>query len=264
MSDINIRVTGKAGRITLTRGKALNALSYDMCMAIDAALRQWVSDDAVKLVVIDAEGEKAFCAGGDIKDMAKSSAADVTEDCDPVAAYNREFGHMLHQVNQAPQAVIVLLEGAILGGGFGLACVSDIAIAQADCQFGLPETGLGIPPAQIAPFVVQRLGLTQARRLGVTGARFNGEEALALGLIHEVASNPDEISALLERELNKIRRCAPTANATTKEIMLNLYGDELSPSLDKAAVMFAEAVRGTESKEGMTAFLEKRAPNWTA
>jgi isohexenylglutaconyl-CoA hydratase len=156
-----------------------------------------------------------------------------------------------------------VLEGAVLGGGFGLACVTDIAIAHEDASFGMPETGLGIPPAQIAPFVVERIGLSQARRLGVCGARFKGAEALRLGLVHFVAADEAQIQALLAEVLAQIRRCAPGANAVTKAIMLSVGRRDLDEILDDAARQFAEAVRGPEGAEGTMAFLQKRLPKWT-
>lgn len=100
---------------------------------------------------------------------------------DPVVEFPRAFGTMLRKVGAAPQVVVAVCEGAVLGGGFGLACVSDIAIAEADAKFGLPETRRDLPPAQIAPFVVERIDLTMARRLCLTGALFNGEETLKFG-----------------------------------------------------------------------------------
>ena len=92
---------------------------------------------------------------------------------------------------------MLALTGAVMGGGFGLACVSDVAIAAGDAKFGLPETGLGVIPAQIAPFVVQRIGLTRARRIALTGQRFDGHHALTLGVVHEVADSPAELEKKL-------------------------------------------------------------------
>src|SRR3546814_8013472 len=100
---------------------------------------------------------------------------------------------MLRKVAGAPQVVIAICEGAVLGGGFGLACVSDIAFAHVDARFGMPETTRGLPPAQIAPFVVERIGLTQARRLCLTGAQFRGAEALRLGIVHEGFADDAEL-----------------------------------------------------------------------
>ena len=110
---------------------------------------------------------------------AAQSAADATQSFYDL---NRAFGRVITQADALPQVVITVLEGAVLGGGFGLACISDVAIAAKSAQFGLPETSLGVIPAQIAPFVVKRIGLTQARRLALLGERFDGAEAVRLGV----------------------------------------------------------------------------------
>ena len=91
---------------------------------------------------------------------------------------NRAFGLMIEKANKLPAVVICLLQGAVLGGGFGLACISDLAIADSSAKFALPETSLGIIPAQIAPFVVERIGLTATRRLALLGIRIDAQQAV--------------------------------------------------------------------------------------
>src|SRR5690606_4943267 len=128
-----------------------------------------------------------FCAGGDIKDMAGArlqATQTPAGEPGPFFALNRAFGHMIDQANQLPQVLTSVLEGAVLGGGFGLACVADVGIAAASARFGMPETSLGVIPAQIAPFVVQRIGLAQARRLALLGEKIDGAEAVRLGIAH--------------------------------------------------------------------------------
>jgi isohexenylglutaconyl-CoA hydratase len=149
-----------------------------------------------------------------------------------------------------------------MGGGIGLVCASDVAIALHDARFGLPETGLGIIPAQIAPFVLQRLGLTQTRRLMLTGARLSGIQAGKIGLVHEVCDDVAALEAALARVLSEIRRCAPRANAATKRLLLSAIGRDLGSVLDDAAQVFAEAATGDEAREGMLAFVQKRLPSW--
>ena len=112
-----------------------------------------------------------FCAGADLKNMMGGMKPPKAGEPDPLVAMNRGFGTMLRQVQAATQVVIVVCEGAALAGGMGLVCVSDIALAHAECKFGVPETARGLPPAQIAPFLVERIGLTQIRRLALTGAQ---------------------------------------------------------------------------------------------
>ena len=122
--------------------------------------------------------------------------------------------------------------------------------------------GLGLPPAQIAPFVVERIGLAQARRLGVCGGRFGGEEARRLGIVHEVFHGESQLQELLAGTLNQVIRCAPGANAVTKEIMLKVGRMDMDEVLDWGAKKFSEAVVGPEGSEGTTAFIEKRLPSW--
>ncbi len=259
----NLLLTADNGilRLTFNRPESRNAMSLGLLQDLVNVFDAVASDRSVRVIVMRGAGGH-FCAGGDIKDMANARSAKVAGGGDPVADYNRQFGGMLRKVNAAPQATIAILEGAVLGGGFGLACVTDVAIAHRDANFGMPETGLGIPPAQIAPFVVERIGISQARRLGVCGARFNGDEALRLGLVHFVAADEAGLASTLETVLKQIRRCAPGANAATKEIMLSTGRMDVDAILDYAAKKFSEAVRGAEGVEGTTAFVQKRLPKW--
>jgi isohexenylglutaconyl-CoA hydratase len=247
--------------LTFNRPEARNAMSTALLNDLNALFDAVHDDRSVRAIVLRGAGGH-FCAGGDIKDMAGARQAKAEAGKDPVADYNRSFGALLRKVNAAPQATIAILEGAVLGGGFGLACVTDVAIAHVDASFGMPETGLGIPPAQIAPFVVERIGLSQARRLGVCGARFKGEEALRLGLVHFVAATEDEIQSRLAEVLKQIRRCAPGANAVTKGIMLSVGQQDPDSILDDAARQFSAAIRGAEGMEGTMAFVQKRLPKW--
>ncbi|MCP5211119.1 MAG: enoyl-CoA hydratase/isomerase family protein [Hahellaceae bacterium] len=252
--------------ITLNRPKARNAMSLQMVHELMATFEAIALNPDIRAVVLRGT-EGHFCAGGDIKDMANARgqlAAKKAAGVDPFFELNREFGRLITMVNQAQQVVVAVLEGAVLGGGFGLACVSDVAIAAADAQFGLPETGLGIPPAQIAPFVVARIGLTQARRLALLGARFTGLEAKSLGIVHEVGETSEAIESLLQTTLAQVKRCAPGANATTKKLMLAVGQTPLESLLDEAAKDFSAAVSSQEGQEGTMAFIQKRKPAWAA
>ncbi len=248
--------------LTLNRPYVRNAMSFAMVEEIMTVFDAIRDRHDVRAVVIRGAGAN-FCSGGDIKDMAAARQAEPGPDGkDPLAHTNRLFGAMLTEVNQAPQAVIALIEGAAMGGGFGLACVSDVAIAHADAVFKLPETSLGVPPAQIAPFIVERIGLTQARRLAVTGGKIGADEAMRLGIIHEVASDTMILDERLEAVLDQIRRCAPAAIGTTKGLMLAAKQTPLTELLDRGAHEFAAALRGPEGIEGTVAFMQRRRPSW--
>lgn len=244
-------------QITLNRPEVRNAMSLAMVEELRAVFAYLHSDAEIRAVVLRGAGGQ-FCAGGDLKDMAQARGAGI-------AAYrqlNRAFGHLLQEAERLPQVLICLLEGAVLGGGFGLACVSDLALAHEEAQFGLPETSLGILPAQIAPFVIKRIGLTQARRLALTAARFNGQQALQLGLVHWAEYSTEALEQRLAEQLALVKRCAPQANAHTKALLLTCAEQPLDTVLDQAAEQFAQAVAGSEGSEGAMAFLQKRAPRW--
>lgn len=250
--------------ITLNRPQARNAMSLQMVHELMAVFDACAQQKSIRAMVLRGEGGH-FCAGGDIKDMANARGAmgkSAETGKDPFYELNRAFGRLITQANAAPQVVICVLEGAVLGGGFGLACVSDVAITLKSAQFGLPETGLGIPPAQIAPFVVSRIGLTQARRLALLGARFDGEEAVKLGIAHEVADTTEALEAQLQNILAQVKRCGPEANMTTKALMLAATREDLESLLDRAARSFSQAVQGKEGQEGTMAFIQKRLPAW--
>lgn len=241
--------------VTLNRPESRNAMSLEMVTELRAVMADVAGDKAVRALVISGAGGH-FSAGGDVKDMARAGATGGLQ------ALNRAFGSLLQEVEALPQVVIVVLQGAVLGGGLGLVCVSDVAIADHQAQFGLPETSLGLLPAQIAPFVVKRIGLTQARRLALTAARFDGVEALRLGLVHFVEHDSQALAERVDEVLGQVLRCAPGANARTKALVLASGEQALGPLLDQAAEWFAEAVRGEEGIEGTQAFVQKRKPRW--
>jgi len=245
--------------ITLNRPESRNAMSLQMVAELRAVLAAVKEDRTVRALVIGGAGGH-FCAGGDIKDMANARA----QGPDAYRDLNRAFGALLQEVQHAPQVVITVLQGAVLGGGFGLACVSDVALADHQAQFGLPETSLGLLPAQIAPFVVQRIGLTQARRLALTAARFDGVQARRIGLVHFVEHDPQALAERLDEVLAHVLCCAPGANALTKQLLLASAGQTSDALLDQAAEWFSEAVTGAEGIEGTMAFVQKRKPGWAS
>lgn len=260
--SIELEQEGSILYLWLNRPESRNAMSLNMVKAIQQVFKTIENDVSIRAVILRGKGGH-FCAGGDIKDMAqlRGEAANVGSN-QPYADFNRQFGYMIEQVDQAPQTVVAVLEGAVLGGGFGLACVSDVAISLADAKFGLPETGLGVIPAQIAPFVVKRIGLTQARHLALLGNRFDGQTALKVGVVHEVANSEDALNAVLSETIQQIKRAAPQASRVTKALLHRTLNEPLNSLLDDAAQQFANAVSGEEGMEGTMAFIQKRNPSW--
>ena len=259
-----LRREGWVLHVTLNRPAVRNAMSFQMTEELVAVFEAVAPPRDVRAIVLRGAGGH-FCAGGDVKDMAGARTAIAQDgERDPLAVANRKFGTMLQRMQSSPQAVIAVCEGAVMGGGFGLACVTDVTIAVEGAKFRLPETGLGITPAQIMPFVVQRIGVTQARRLAVTGGRLSAGQAVALGLAHEVVGDGNELDERLAGVLEQIKACAPGAVALTKKLVFSVGKKPLAEVLDDAADDFAVAARGPEGVEGMTAFISKKKPSWAS
>ncbi len=175
MADIIIRKEGRAGRITLNRPKALNALSYEMCLEIEAALDAWRADDAVKLVIIDAAGERAFCAGGDIQEMYDTARAGDY-------AYGRRFWADEYRLNAKiaayPKPYIALMQGFTMGGGVGVSCHGSHRVVCETSQIAMPECGIGLVPDVGGSHLLARAPGRLGEYFGLTAARMGPGDAL--------------------------------------------------------------------------------------
>ncbi len=258
--------------IYLNRPESRNAMSLQMVeelhQLLHAAEGSIGQPDAVRAVVLRGAGGH-FSAGADLKDMAAArmramqapAATDGGGVADPIAEVNAAFGELCVAYARTPLAMVAVLEGTVMGGGFGLACAADVAIASETVQFRLPETSLGVVPAQIAPFLVERLGYSQAKRLAVTGGRMDAAAALRIGLVHAVV-DMDDLQAELDKVLADILACAPGALAATKALMAQARLREPQDLVQPAAAIFSRAAQGPEGLEGIAAFLQKRKPQW--
>jgi isohexenylglutaconyl-CoA hydratase len=259
MSD-ELRVSERDGVVvaTLNRPERRNALSEPLMAALmDLADDLAGQPGRARALVLRGAGP-AFCAGGDIgwfRDGLQNGGLDPGA----VAAANRRYGTVLSALDRLPVPVIAAVHGAAMGGGVGLACVADVTLAAPEAVFSLTETTLGLTPAQICAFVVDRIGAHQARRLMLTAARLPAEAAREVGLVDEVA---EDLDAALDRVLRQVRRCAPEANALTKALIADTLSGPRDAVLDRAAEQFAGAMAGAEARAGVSAFLGKAAPPW--
>ena len=262
---LQVEPTGAVLRVTLNRPALRNAMSLRMVAELRAVLADAESNAAVRVLLLRGAGGH-FCAGADLKDMAAArmramQAGEGDGAVDAIAQANQQFGELCVAYAKTPLAVVAVLEGSVMGGGFGLACVADVALAGESALFRLPETALGMVPAQIAPFLVERLGYSQAKRLAVTGGRITASEALAIGLVHAVHA-ADQIDAAVDAVLADILACAPGAVAATKSLIAKARWTPPADLVAQAALVFSRAAQGAEGLEGVTAFIQKRKPNW--
>ena len=178
MSDISIRKAGKTGRITFTRPKALNAMSYEMCIAIENALDAWENDDDVTMIVIDAEGEKAFCAGGDIADLYNTGKAKDY-------AYGQKFWADEYRMNakmfEFGKPVASFMQGFTMGGGVGVGCHCSHRVVGDSSQIAMPECGIGLVPDVGGSYILAHAPGRMGEYLGLTAARLNAGDAITAG-----------------------------------------------------------------------------------
>jgi isohexenylglutaconyl-CoA hydratase len=249
--------------VTLDRPETKNALNRAMVRDLTAAVDYLAAHQDIRAAVV--RGANAtFCAGGDIngfKEMFATSAPNAGER-DGIALHNRRFGAIMSRFEELPQTIVMVVEGAAYGGGLGLMCGGDVVLAAADAKFSISETTLGVPPAQIAPFVAQRIGIARTRRLSLTAHRFDGREAERIGLVDQACEGTAALDAALAQVLAGIARCSPNANAVTKRLLLASRTTAREDLLEQSADAFAACLRGGEGREGVTAFLEKRKARW--
>ena len=251
-----------AGWLTIwfNRPDNRNALSKELTTELKEVLNAVRDKKNIRGITLRGKGG-VFCAGGDLKGF-KNNYQGGSQTVEDIAAASRQGCQMFDLINELPQVVLILVEGAAIAGGLGMVCCADAVAVTKDARFAMTETAIGIPPAQIAPFVAQRLGLRIARRLMVTASRFDGKEAHRLGLADYVvddAAGLDQIEADMKKQ---VRRCAPGANAVTKAIVLATRHLNREQQLDFAAKGFAECMLSDEGREGVASFIEKRKPIW--
>jgi len=198
MADIDIRIEGKVGRITLNRPKAMNALTYEMCLEIETALDAWCDDENVKMLLIDAAGDRAFCAGGDIAEL---YATGVRGDFD----YGRKFWRDEYRMNaklfEFPKPVVSFLQGFTMGGGVGAGCHGSHRIVGETSQITMPECGIGLVPDVGGSLILATAPGRLGEYIGTTGSRLGPEDAIYAGFADYFIPEqdwPSLIKALIE------------------------------------------------------------------
>ena len=237
-----------------------NALSDAVVDNLLHACARAAQDATLRVVVLTGAGG-AFCAGGSLGGFSSLIGQALQDgETDPLLTMNRRFGDLLHALYDLPQLLVCRVDGAAMGGGFGLVCCADHVVATDRSVLGTPEVTLGLPPAQIAPFVWQRLGESAARQCLLQGLSYTAAQALQVGLVHEVIEQNTE--DLWQKTLTRLMRAAPGAVASTKQLLRQLRGPV--PDLrDAAAQAFASGLRSAEAAQGLAAFARRQPAPWT-
>jgi len=245
------------GLVTMDRPDVFNAFDEAMIQELDAAFALLSSDESVRVIVLAGNG-KHFSAGADLQWMQRAAAANREWN----VADARRFAAMLSRIEECPKPTVARIQGAALGGGVGLACACDIAIASMQAVFAVSEARFGILPAVIGPYVVNAVGRRQARRLALTTTRIGAEEALRIGLAQQVVA-PDRLDAAVDAAVADLLQAGPSAQREIKTLFSQL---EMGPVTNQVRELTAQTiarVRGTdEAREGFAAFLGKRPAAW--
>lgn len=256
-SHLLVRREGPVEHLSLNRPDVRNAFNEELI----AELTTWAGaireDSTVRVVVLSGAG-KSFCAGADIGWMAKTVEFSVDENIRDAAAAARMFG----AINTLPVPVIGRVHGAALGGGVGLAAVCDIVVAESGTTFGLTEVKLGILPAVISPFVLEKIGRSAARELFLSGTRFSAHRARELGLVHTVVSEAD-LDATVRKYVDECLTGGRDAIAAAKALIAQVWDKPFEAAMPITAAALAERRVSPEGQEGLRAFLEKRKPRWS-
>lgn len=244
--------------VWLNRPERHNAFHQGLLSGLSRLLTQLSQNAAVRAVVLAGRGPN-FCAGADLEWMQQQARADYDTNLEDA----RRLAWMLRTLAQLPKPTIARVQGVALGGGLGLVAACDIAIATRDSSFATTEVRLGLTPSTIAPYVIAAIGERAARRYFLTGERFDANEALRIGLIHE-AVDADALDLRLEQLLLALRSAGPQAQAHCKRLLASLRGQNaFDPQVaEQTARSIAEVRAGAEAREGIAAFFSKRKPSW--
>jgi methylglutaconyl-CoA hydratase len=245
--------------LTLDRPEAKNALSAALVTRLTETLASLADDATVRAVVLTGAGE-VFCAGADIGEMRAAGAAPPEQN----EADSRRFARMLESIERQPQPTVALVNGAAFGGAVGLVAACDIALAATGARFALSEVRLGLVPAMISPYVIRAVGTREARRWFLTGEAMDAQTALRIGLVHETADS-GALGAAAGGILSALLAGAPGAQAEIKRLVRHATGRSDAGDdamLADTARWIARVRAGTEAREGLTAFLERRKPAW--
>ena len=250
------RASGVA-QLTMSRPAVFNAFDEVMIGELDAAFGELIEDPGVRVIVLAGEG-RHFSAGADLQWMQRAAQSTMEWNLQDA----RRFAGMLHRIASSPKPVLARVQGAALGGGVGLACACDVAIAADNASFSVSEAKFGILPAVIAPYVTNAVGKRQALRLALTATRMGAAEALSIGLVQQVVALAD-LDAAVDATVMELLAAGPNAQREIKALFTQLEVGPISPEVRELTAQTISRVRGTEeAREGFAAFLGKRPAHW--
>jgi methylglutaconyl-CoA hydratase len=254
---LEVESSGAVAWVWMNRPGVHNALNEAMIDELAETFLDLGEDSAVRVIVLSGRG-KSFSAGGDIEYMKRQGAAERATNL----ATARGLAEMFRILATCPRPTIARVNGAAMGGGVGLVSVCDIAIASSAAIFAASEVRLGLVPSTIAPYVLRAIGPRQAGRLFQTGERIDAARAERIGLVHEIAE-PDQLDARIQSVIDNLLAGGPNAQTAAKSLMETVVHRPITRELmETTAMAIADRRSDPEAVEGLSAFLEKRPPDW--
>jgi methylglutaconyl-CoA hydratase len=253
---IEVAAQGPVLHIRLNRPEVRNAFNGTVVTELQQAFAAASTDPAARVVVLSGNG-KSFSAGADLAWMQEQ--AELPQQRNQEGA--ERMARMFLAIARCSKPVVARIHGHALGGGTGLTAAVDLAFCTEDCQFGLTEVKLGIVPAVISPFVMQKIGVGRARALFLTGERFSGAEAQRIGLVQRAVPEA-ELDGQVQKAVDELLSAGPAAVASSKELIRAVGGLSLEDAIPVTSKWIAELRATPEAREGFAAFLGKRKPNW--
>ena len=261
-TSLDVRRTGPGGvvaRVTLTRPDVHNAFDAGLIADLRTTFAGLAREEPGRLrAVVLAGAGPSFCAGADLDWMRAAMALDTEGNEQDAMA----MADMFETIDTCPAPVIARVHGAALGGGMGLLAVADIVIAESGARFGFTETRLGILPSVISPFVVAKIGESNARALFPGGRRFDATRAARIGLVHEIVEGEAALDDAVETAVADLLAAGPTAARAAKAIVREIRGLGHGSAKWHTARVIARQRTIEEAQEGFRAFAEKRRPAW--
>jgi methylglutaconyl-CoA hydratase len=251
-----IEHAGPVVRVTLNRPEVRNAFNEDLIAELTTWARSVKASPETRVAVLAGAG-RSFCAGADLAWMSKMIAYSHGENVRDA----RGLAMMFEALDRLPIPLIGRVHGAALGGGAGLAAVCDIVVAAEDTAFGFTEVKLGILPAVISPYVLAKIGVSAARELFLTGARFSAARGRDIGLVHAIGAD-DELDRIVARYVNEVQTAGPHAVAAAKTLIAEVSRRDRTGATEYSIDAIAVQRVSAEGQEGMRAFLDKRKPSW--
>ena len=254
--SVEYSLQGRVATVTLRRPEVHNAFNATIVKELTDAFTDLSEDEQLHAVILTGDG-RSFSAGADLRDM--QAAANLSEEENVNDALR--LADLLYTINTFPCAVVGRINGTAIGGGVGLVSVCDIAIAAESARFAFSEVKLGIGPAVISPYVVRKIGESNARVLFLTGERFSASRAREIGLIHAVVPL-ENLDDAVQKALNELLTSGPQAIRASKTLALTVGSMDYQTARRYTAEAIAHLRVSSEGQEGLRAFLEKGTPDW--